>query len=296
MATATGTRVIPKPPAFWRRRKFQQETGRVLAALLLIAGAILFLLPLIWMLSTSLKGRFDVIRLPPEWIPARPRWSNYQQALTFLPFAIFFKNTALYVLAVVTGELLSSSFVAYGFARLRARWRDVLFVIMLSTIMLPYQVVMIPQYLLFKQLGWINSYYPLIVPGWFGSAFLIFLLRQFYLGIPRELDDAAKIDGCGYLGIWCRIILPLSKSALVAVVIFAFIFHYNNYLGPLIYIQSRHLLPVAVGLSHFTAAYGGTPWHLLMAASAVVTIPPVIVFFLAQRVFIQGVVVTGLKG
>jgi ABC-type glycerol-3-phosphate transport system permease component len=194
------------------------------------------------------------------------------------------------------GELISCSFIAYGFARLRAPGRNFFFMLILATLIIPNEVTLIPQYALFYSLGWTNSFKPLIVPAWFGSAYLIFLLRQFYMGIPREYDEAAIIEGAGHLHIWSRIILPLSKPALGAVAIMSFIFHWNTFQGPLIYLSDNELFTVSLGLSMFRTPFGGTPWHLYMAASLVTILPCVIVFFIAQRYFIQGIVVSGVKG
>ncbi len=280
----------------WTSERFRQNIGRLIVIILVTLGALVAIFPLWWMFNSSLKTRFTVIRFPPELIPVRSHWENYPEALTFMPFNIFFRNTFFYATVAVIGELFSSSLVAFGFARLRARYSNILFILVLSTMMLPYQVTMIPQYIMFSLLKWIDSYRPLLLPKFFGSAYLIFLLRQFYLGIPREMDEAAKIDGCSYLRLWWYITLPLSKSALVAVIIFSFMWHWNDYLGPLIYLNKETLLTVSIGLSWFTAAYGGTPWHLLMAASLVFTLPPLILFFFSQRYFIQGIVISGVKG
>jgi multiple sugar transport system permease protein len=193
-------------------------------------------------------------------------------------------------------EMISCGFIAYGFARLRAPGKDFLFLMVLGTLMLPAQVTLIPQYIMFSQLGWINTYLPLIVPKFFGSSYLIFMLRQFYRGLPKDYEEAALIDGANYFGIWWRIILPLSKPALGAVAIMSFMFHYQDFLGPFLYITTSANYPLSLGLQQFRAPFGGTAWHLLMAASLATIIPPVIVFFVAQRYFIQGIVVSGVKG
>jgi ABC-type glycerol-3-phosphate transport system permease component len=250
-----------------------------------------------WMLSTSLKTRTETLAMPPIWIPKELQWINYQEALTFNPFGLYFMNTTFkYVLWVVLGETLSCSFIAFGFARLRSPLRTPLFLLMLATMMLPTEVTLIPTYVLFSKLGWTNSYRPLVVPAFFGSAYLIFMLRQFYLTIPREYDEAAIIDGASYLGIWWRIILPMSKPALGAVAIMSFMWHWRNYQGPLIYLSDNNKFTLSLGLSMFRTPFGGTPWHWLMAASLIVILPCVIVFFIFQRYFIQGVVISGVKG
>lgn len=266
------------------------------AAIVAFLGAALFVLPLLWMIDTSFKDLGSVALFPPQWLPDPFVPQNYHDALTFMPFAQYFKNTALYTLATVVGDTLSAAFVAYGFAKLRGPGQRVLFLLVLSTLMVPYPATMIPQYLLFRNLGWLDSYLPLIVPSFFGGAFNIFLMRQFYMSIPNALIEAAKIDGCSYLGIFTRILLPLAKPALAAVAILSFMYHWNDYLGPLIYINSQDLYTVSIALANFTASYGGTPWNLLMAASVMVVLPCLVLFFVAQRYFIQGIVVTGVKG
>jgi multiple sugar transport system permease protein len=280
-----------------RGRAFQKAVMTTAATTLAIVGSLVILFPVAWMLSTSLKTKFGVYKMPPEWIPSDPQWINYVDALTFNPFHIYFRNTIFYAVSVMIGELLSCCFIAYGFARLRAPGRDKLFVLVLATMMLPAQVTIIPQYILFVTvLGWRNSYKPLIVPAFFGSAYLIFLLRQFYMGISKEMDEAARIDGCGYVSIWWRIILPLSRPALGAVSILSFMWHWNTFMGPLLYLSSNKKYPLSLGLQMFRAPFGGTPYHWLMAASLVTVLPCVIVFFFTQRYFVQGIVITGLKG
>jgi ABC-type glycerol-3-phosphate transport system permease component len=248
------------------------------------------------MLSTALKEDSEVYLFPPEWIPKRIYPNNFIRALTFLPFGRYFINTSVITFLSVIGQLISSSLVAFGFARLKARGKDLLFMLVLSTMMIPSQITMIPIFVLFKLLNWVDSFKPLIIPNFFGGAFFIFLLRQFYMTIPIELDDAAKIDGCSYFGIYTRIILPLTKPALATVAIFTFMWNWNDFMGPLIYLNSREKLTLSLALSRFTGMYGMTAWNLLMAASIVVALPCFILFFFAQKYFIQGIVITGLKG
>jgi len=282
---------------FFRSKNFQEKFTIALATVIALMGACVVLFPVMWMLSTSLKTRTETLAMPPIWIPKELQWINYQEALTFNPFGLYFMNTTFkYVLWVVLGETLSCSFIAFGFARLRSPLRTPLFLLMLSTMMLPTEVTLIPTYVLFSKLGWTNSFRPLVVPAFFGSAYLIFMLRQFYLTIPREYDEAAIIDGASYLGIWWRIILPMSKPALGAVAIMSFMWHWRNYQGPLIYLSDNNKFTLSLGLSMFRTPFGGTPWHWLMAASLIVILPCVIVFFIFQRYFIQGVVISGVKG
>lgn len=283
-------------PRLWSSRKGQEQFIRVIATILCVIGVLFIMFPVAWMLSTSLKTRVEAVQFPPIWIPPNPQWDNYRVALTSNPFGTYFLNTFFYAGMVMLAEMLSCAFIAYGFARLRAPGRDALFLVVLATLMLPDVVTLIPRYILFAELSWLNSYKPLIVPHFFGSAYLIFMLRQFYRTLPRDYEEAAIVDGANYLWIWARIIVPLSLPALGAVAILSFMFHYQDFMGPLIYINDNLKYPVSLGLQQFRAPFGGTAFHLLMAASLVVIIPPIIVFFLAQRYFIQGIVISGVKG
>jgi multiple sugar transport system permease protein len=268
---------------------------------LLAIGAVVIMAPVAWMLSTSLKTAADAFLFPPIWIPHPLHWENFYLAhFTVAPFAVFYRNTVMYVILSVVGTLVSCSLVAYGFARLRAPGRNFLFILMLSTMMVPSEVTLIPTYILFRKLDWIGTYLPLIVPTYFGSAFNIFLLRQFFMGVPRDYDESARIDGATRLEVLLNIILPLSKPALVTVAIFTFLGRWNDFLGPLIYLTDTESYPVSIGLTYFESVAQPTgmlqQWNLLMAATLVAALPPVLVFFFLQRYFIQGVVVTGLKG
>lgn len=299
MATTTASRATTKATrtGFLATKKGQDRMIQVVSTVLCLLGLIIILFPLVWMISTSLKTKAEVAKFPPVWIPSIPQWGNYAQALTGQNrFDIYFKNTMIYALGAMFGELLSCSLVAYGFARLRAPGKNSLFFLVLATMMLPGWVTLIPQYVMFSKLGWIDTFLPLIVPRFFGSAYLIFLLRQFYKTLPRDYEEAALLDGANYLKIWWQIILPLSLPALGAVAIMSFMFHYQDFLGPLIYLTSQHNYPMSLGLQQFRAPFGGTAFHLLMAASLVTIIPPVILYFVAQRYFIQGIVVSGVKG
>ncbi|GAH54781.1 unnamed protein product, partial [marine sediment metagenome] len=252
-------------------------------------------LPFLWMLSTSLKPSNQIFIFPPKWIPHPFKWSNYPEGWTILPFTTFLKNTTIITGLSVLGNLISCSLVAFAFARLRCHTRNFLFMLMLSTMMIPYQVIIIPQFIIFKTLNWIDTFKPLIVPAWLGYPFFIFLLRQFFMTIPFELDDAAKIDGCSALRIYWSIMLPLSKPALAAVAIFSFVGNWNNFMGPLIYLSSAEKYTLALGLQLFQGQYM-IEMGLLMAASVLVLLPIIIVFFFAQKYFIQGITLTGLKG
>jgi multiple sugar transport system permease protein len=222
-------------------------------------------------------------------------WENYVEALTSVPFDRYMINTLIVVFASMFGMLVSCSIVAYGFSRFRARWLNVLFILLLSTIMLPSQVTLIPVYIFFQKIGWVDTLLPLIVPAFFANAYDVFLLRQFFMTIPLELDDAAKIDGANPIQTLVYIMLPQARPALVAVAIFHFLWAWNNFYEPLIYLHSRENWTIAIGLQTFDALYSVNT-HLIMAASVVMVIPPILLFFFAQKIFTQGIVISGVKG
>lgn len=282
---------------FFRRKSVQTFIGKMITFVVLTGGAIVILIPFAWMLSTSLKPAEDVWLLPPQWIPKELHWENFANALTIMPFLRYTVNTLIITTACIIGTLLSASLVAYGFARLRFPGRDILFFLLLSTMMIPGQVTLIPTFILFKYMGWVDSFLPLTVPAFLGGgAFAVFMLRQFFMTIPMELDEAATIDGCSPLGIYWRIFLPLSKPALGTLAIFVFMGCWNDFLGPLIYINSMDKWTITLGLNAFMSQTGGVEWNLMMAASLVFLIPCLVIFFLAQKAFIQGIVVSGVKG
>ena len=268
--------------------------------LLIVALSLLFALPFIWMLATSLKTDEQIYRVPPVWIPDPIRWLNYPEALTYVPFGLYFLNTIKYGLLTTIGATLSSAFIAYGFSRIRWRGRNVLFFLVLATMMIPFQVRMIPLYLIFHRLGWLNTYLPLIVPAFMGSAYFIFMLRQFFMTIPMEISDAALIDGANEVTILWEIILPLAKPALAVVALFQFMDAWNDYLGPLIYLRDQSKFPIAMGLEQMRAHSMSVDipllWPRLMAASAVITIPVVLLYFFTQRIFVEGIALSGVKG
>lgn len=272
----------------------REAVSKTVVYLILGAGSIVILMPLAWMISTSLKPLSHVFRFPPEFIPQRIVWSNYPDALTQLPFDIYFGNTIFIVFWTVLGEVIVSSIVAYAFSRLRWKGRNALFIVVLATMMLPRQVTLIPDFLIFKHLGTIDTFWPLILPSWFGNPFYIFLLRQYFLTHSRELDQAAVIDGCSRFGVFWRITMPMSKPVLAAVAIFSFQYHWNDFFRPLIFLFSEENYTLALGLRFFQGTYG-TEWNSLMAVSLVVMLPLIIVFFFTQKIFIQGVVFTGYK-
>jgi multiple sugar transport system permease protein len=337
--------------------KSQRLLGQVLALTLLTIGALVVLIPLYWMVSTSLKDEAMATEFPPRWIPmdaekviidGRERfvynipvegqgmrrlalyqktgpngtfvnpdnlneryelpvqsgervysfnlhWENYPRAMTKVPFSVYISNSAIFVLLVALGNVVSCTFVAYGFARFRAKGLSVLFLVLLSTIMLPAQVTLIPQFVMFRLIGWYDTLLPIIVPSFFGNAWNVFLLRQFMLSLPLELDDAARIDGCGPLGTLWHIVLPQIMPALATVGIFTSLWAWNEFFLPLIYLQSKERFTVSIGLQQFNSIYSRDTTGT-MAASTVVMLPTVIIFFFAQRLFIQGVVISGIKG
>jgi ABC-type glycerol-3-phosphate transport system permease component len=274
---------------------FGKQTWRLFVLTLLVAGCLIFLLPFLWAISSSLKPDYQVLEFPPRWIPAPIRWQNYPEALTYVPFGRYAINTLIIAAGAIVGNLISCTLVAYGFARLNAPGKNVLFVIMLATMMLVDPVRIIPMYIEFKTVGWIDTFLPLIVPAFFGSPFYIFLLRQFFMNIPRELEDAALIDGANRFQIIWRIFLPLAKPALATIAIFNFQGVWNDFLPPLVFLHDQSKFTVALGLNFFRSTYD-VRWGYLMAASLVAMLPVVVVFFLAQRQFIEGISLSGLKG
>jgi len=282
--------------AQWRGQKAQERNVKFISYLLLILGSLFVMLPFFWMISTSLKKPGTEFSFPIQWIPRPFHWDNYPLAWTTLPFNTWLVNTLVITLSTIIGHLLSSALVAFGFARIQFPGRDFLFLLVLATLMLPYPSVIIPLFILFKNLGWIDTFRPLIVPAFFATnAFYIFILRQFFRTIPTEMDDAARVDGCSTFGIFRYIALPLIQPALGIIVVFSFMDHWNDFLSPLIYLSSTDKFTLALGLRYYQGQYR-VEWTLLMAASLVVLAPCIILFFIAQRYYIQGIVITGLKG
>lgn len=290
------TRVITGRSNFWTKRSSQKKMAKIFAYLSLILFSSIFIVPFLWSLSASFKSLLQVYAVPHVWIPRPLQWQNYVQIFAKLPFHLFFRNTLVITGLSLIGQLSSAALVAYAFARLQWFGRDFFFIVLLSTLMLPAQVTMIPQYILFQKLGWINTWLPLIVPYFFGGGvFNIFLLRQFFKTIPVELEDAARIDGCSNLRIFLQIMLPLAKPATATIAVLSFIHHWNDFMGPLIYLHSYRQYPISLGINMFKGAYGIFP-HYLMAASIVALIPVLIIFFLAQKYFVKGLILSGIKG
>lgn len=278
-----------------KSRKRAELRHKIMVYALLTVLAALFMVPFVWMVSTSLKQEAGLFDIPPKWIPDPMQWSNYKLAVTAFPFVRYALNTLFLTAIAVIGTTISSAIVAYGFARIAWPGRNTWFVILLCTMMLPGQVTMIPVFILFKNLGWINTYLPLTIPYFFGGAFYIFLLRQFFLTIPRELSDAAKIDGSPEFMTFLNIFVPLSKPALATIAIFTFMGAWGDFLGPLIYLNDSNNFTLALGLRSFQMQYG-TRWNVMMAASLLVMIPTLVLFFSFQRYFIEGITLTGVKG
>jgi multiple sugar transport system permease protein len=295
---STGAALAParsrKLARVWAHRS--SALVRTVAFLILVLGALTMLVPFYWMLATSLRDPGSIFLYPPRWIPSPIQWSNYHDALTALPFGQWYLNTIIVTVTSTLGQVLTASVVGYAFARLRAPGRDPLFLLLVATMLLPEQVTMVPVFLIFKHLGWIDTWLPLIVPAWLGGgAFYIFLCRQFFLSLPLELDDAAKIDGCSMLGIFFRIVLPLSKPVLAAVTVFSMVGKWNEFLYPVIYLNSQSKYVLSIGLRMFQDV-NTTSWNWLMAASVVTVLPCLVVFFFAQKLFVQGIATTGIKG
>jgi multiple sugar transport system permease protein len=300
---------------------------RFLIYAMLVLGSITFLVPLLWMISTGLKPIDQTMAMPPQWLPYRyyvekdgvlteiskseadnhpadkiirkvsPRWSNFVNAITAMKhFYLYLRNTLMLCLLTVVGTVLSSALAAYGFSRIDWRGRDKIFVLALATMMVPFPVTMVPMYCLFRWLGWIGTLKPLWVGSFFAGAFNVFLLRQFFMTIPKDLSEAARIDGCSEFRIFWQIILPLCRPALMVVALFQFMYTWNDFLGPLIYLTDEKDFTLALGLQAFQSQHGGTEWHYLMAASALVALPIIVLFFFTQKSFIEGISMTGLKG
>ncbi|MNO35246.1 L-arabinose transport system permease protein AraQ [compost metagenome] len=283
-----------RAPASAHRRSI--DPVKAVSFITLLITTFLMLLPLFFMLSTSLKSKKEMLKFPPTFLPESWAWSNYRDIFDTLQFGTLYKNSLVIAVLSVIGTLISSGLVAYGFARFRGRGNQFLFILVLSTMMLPYPAIMIPQFVLFSHMNWIDTFLPLIVPAFFGSAYNIFLLRQFFSTLPEELFDAGRIDGCGELRMWRTIALPLSAPALATVAIFAFIYSWNDLLTPVLYLSSSEKFTLPVGMASLTSSrFRIPPWHLLMVASVLAMLPIVTLFAVAQKQFVEGIVLTGIK-
>ena len=282
----------------WHRRESTRERFRKISAFVItLPLAAFFVLPFIWMLSTSLKVPQQIFVTPPQWIPSPVMWSNYPEGLTkWLPFGLFFWNSFKISINAVIGNLVSCTMVAYAFSHLRGRGKNFFFLTILGFMVLPQEVTLIPQYILFTTLGWNNTHLPLMVPPWFAWPFFVFLLRQFFMTIPKDYVEAARIDGANHLQILWNVMVPMTKPALATVAIFSFIGNWNNFLGPLIYLRDEELLTVSIGLLQFQGQFGNIDYHLMMAVAVVAVLPVLFIFFVGQKFFVQGIALTGMKG
>jgi multiple sugar transport system permease protein len=281
-----------------RSRVFQRYLRQVVSYALLLMGLAWFMYPLAWMFLGSFKTFADINQIPPKLLPSSLYLGNYPKAWVNVPFAQYFLNTSTIVALSVVGDLLSSSLVGFGFSRLRFWGRNFLFGLMLSTMMLPFWVIIIPQFIIYRRLGFVNTWVPLILPSYFGVASYIFLMRQFFLTLPVELDEAAELDGCGKVGIYARILMPLCKPVLAAITIFTFMSTWNNFIMPVIYLSNPKLYTVSIGLAflRYEVAQGEPTQGLLMAATVFTSLPMVAVFFLGQRYMVRGITLTGRAG
>ncbi len=280
----------------WRENRLVQDRiKRMIAYTIVLIMAVAYIFPLYWLVVTALKTDLEIFQQPPPIFPPDPQWQNFGASTTYIPFWRYMWNTIAISGLTVLGTVLSCTFIAYGFARIQWPGRNFFFLIYLSTIMLPSQVTLIPLYLIFRDLGWVGTFLPLVVPHFFGSALYVFLLRQFLLTIPQELSDAARIDGASELGILWHVMIPLMRPALAVVALFTFVQTYRDFLGPLIYLQNQQDWTISLGLKLFQNMYGAQ-WQLMMAASTLAMLPTIVLFFFTQKTFVRGIALTGLKG
>ena len=266
-----------------------------ISTLILIVLSLVFIVPFIWMTLSSLKVPAELFVVPMQWFPKKPQWHNYVRIFTEFPFLQDFRTTMVLVVVNVIGAVLSNTLIAYGFAKIEWKGREALFYVVLATLILPFQVVMIPLFILFHQLHWIGTLLPLTVPGFFGNAFFIFLLRQFYMSIPNELSYAAKIDGAGDFMIYRRVIIPLSTPAIATVIIFSFLRTWNDFIGPLIFLSDNKLYTLSLGAQQIMHNLD-PKWDMLLTLGVMMTFPVLVIFFMLQKYFIQGIAMTGIKG
>jgi multiple sugar transport system permease protein len=278
----------------WQSRRIRSTITKIVSHTILIIGAFIMIVPFIWMLSTSFKAPGRTFVYPPEWLPHPFVWQNYVEMWTALPFNQFFLNSIKIATLSTIGQLLTCSMGAFAFSILKFKGRDFLFLVLIATLMIPYQVTLIPTFILFSKIGWVGTHLPLWVPAFWGGAFGTFLLRQFYLTIPIDLAESARIDGANIFQIFTHIYLPLSKPAMATLGIFTFMWSWNDLLNPLIYVSELKQLTLTVGLSFFQNQYGGK-WTLMMAGAVVSILPILLIFFFAQKYFIQGIAMTGIK-
>lgn len=291
MTTQQDTQTVP----LWQSQRVRKFVFGFFWYLFLTATALAVMLPFIWMISTSLKGQKEVFTYPPTWLPKEWRWQNYIDAWRGAMFSRYFFNSVFVAVAVTLGQIITCSMAAYAFARMRFKGKDLVFALFLSTTMISTQVTLVPSYLVMKTLGWLDSYKALIVP-FLTSPFAIFIMRQSFMTIPRELEEAARLDGCGRVRFLVQILLPLSKPVIAAQALFAFMGNWNSYMWPLIITTSKELRTLQIGLRYFVSQEGGTQWGLFMAAAVLVSLPVIVIYFTVQKQFVEGIATTGLKG
>lgn len=280
-----------------KSQKTAQRVGRIITYIILIFAAVICLFPFLWMVSTSFKETSEIYKMPPDLIPTNPTVQNYIEGWKGADFGLFFKNSLFITIIATVGTVLSSAFVAYGFARFKARFSGLLFTILLATMMLPTQVTLIPQYLMYNKLGMVNTYFPLLIPSWLGGgAFNIFLFIQFFRTLPKELDEAAKIDGANSFQIFTKIMLPAVKPVMLAVLVMSLVYNWNDFFSPLIYLNDNKKFTIAIGLQFFKGSQGNVQIGQMMAMSLVALLPVLIIFAVCQKYFIQGIKMSGLKG
>jgi len=279
----------------WHSKRARRIAFAIFWYILLGTTAVIVMLPYIWMISTSLKGPGEIFTYPPKLIPRAWRFQNYVEAWNAAPFGRYFFNSALVALVVTIGQLITCSLAAFAFARMEFKGKNVMFALLLSTTMISTQVTLVPSYLVLKALNWLDTYQALIVP-FLANAFGVFMMRQYFMTLPRELEDAAKLDGCGRLRFLWQIVLPLSKPIIASQALFAFMSNWNAYLWPLIVTTSEHMRTLQIGLRYFVSQEGGTQWGLFMAATVFVSLPIVIFYLIVQKSFIEGIATTGIKG
>ncbi len=289
------TREVQQSVPVWQSQRVRKTVFAFFWYLFLTVTALAVMLPFIWMISTSLKGAKEVFTYPPSWLPKDWRWQNYVDAWNGAMFGRYFFNSVFIAVAVTLGQVVTCSMAAYAFARMRFKGKDLLFALFLSTTMISTQVTLVPSYLVMKTLGWIDSYKALIVP-FLTSPFAIFIMRQSFMTIPRELEEAARLDGCGRVRFLVQMLLPLSKPVIAAQALFAFMGNWNSYMWPLIITTSKELRTLQIGLRYFVNQEGGTQWGLFMAAAVLVSVPVIIIYFTVQKQFVEGIATTGLKG
>lgn len=273
----------------------RQKRVKIISYILLIAISVTMLFPFFWMIRSAFMTNREITTVPIQWIPSQFNFDNFVEAFTRDSFGRYFLNSGIIVIVNMVGGVLSSSFIAFGFSRLKFKGRNIWFALLLSTMMIPYTVLMIPQFLIWQSVGGYNTFLPLIVPCFFGSAFNVFLVKQFYSGIPKEYDEAAIVDGANYFTIYAKIILPMSKPALCTVGVFTFMNTWNDFMGPLLYLDDQKLKTVSLALQNFMGEHT-SQWNLLMAVATVITLPMIAVYFAAQKYFIEGITFSGLKG